>query len=188
MVSSSTQRRFFFCRPIANKQKATGKWLPVPSFSYKSRDATNGASTFKIRRLEADANSLAMPGVRAMGNNPNERKTMKWFRSLKFRFHPRPNVLPAIAGILAVSLGCIIGADTNSVSAAKPEKKAAKKEKQKLTGAELYAIHCNRCHPERYATERTDAQWKTIMMHMQVRAQLPGKDAKAILKYLQENN
>lgn len=113
---------------------------------------------------------------------------MKWFRSLKSRSHPKPNLLLVIAGILAVSLGCIIGADTNSVSSAKPEKNPAKKEKQKLTGAELYAIHCNRCHPERYPTERTDAQWKTIMMHMQVRAQLPGKDAKAILKYLQENN
>lgn len=85
------------------------------------------------------------------------------------------------AAIYALSLGCLSGAD----KAAKPAKKAAKKT---LDGAELYAIHCNRCHPERYPTERTDAQWKTIMTHMQVRAQLPGKDAKAILKYLQENN
>jgi hypothetical protein len=52
----------------------------------------------------------------------------------------------------------------------------------------LYAINCNRCHAERYATERTDAQWKTIMLHMRIRAQLPADDAKAILKYLQENN
>lgn len=72
---------------------------------------------------------------------------------------------------------------TNTVAAA-PAKKAAKK----FTGAELYAIHCNRCHAERYATERTDAAWKTIMLHMQTRAQLPVKDAKAILKYLQEEN
>jgi hypothetical protein len=41
---------------------------------------------------------------------------------------------------------------------------------------------------ERYATERTDAQWKTIMLHMRTRAQIPAEDAKAILKYLQENN
>ena len=56
------------------------------------------------------------------------------------------------------------------------------------TGAELYAVNCNRCHAERYATERTDAQWKTIMLHMRTRAQIPATDAKAILKYLQENN
>jgi cytochrome c5 len=60
--------------------------------------------------------------------------------------------------------------------------------KKQLTGAELYSIHCNRCHPERYPTERTAAQWKTIMLHMQVRASIPGKQARQILQYLQENS
>ena len=60
--------------------------------------------------------------------------------------------------------------------------------KYQLTGAELYSIHCNRCHPERYPTERTAAQWKTIMLHMQVRASIPGKQARLILQYLQENS
>jgi cytochrome c5 len=57
-----------------------------------------------------------------------------------------------------------------------------------LTGAELYSMHCNRCHAERYPTERTAAQWKTIMLHMQVRANIPGTQARLILKYLQENS
>ena len=56
-----------------------------------------------------------------------------------------------------------------------------------LTGAELYSIHCNRCHQERYPTERTGGQWKTIMLHMQVRANLPVKQSKLILQYLQDN-
>src|ERR1035438_9109147 len=63
--------------------------------------------------------------------------------------------------------------------AAKPEKvapaekKAPKKAaKKKLTGADLYAVHCGRCHPERYATEFTAAQWKTVMIEMRVRANL----------------
>jgi mono/diheme cytochrome c family protein len=60
--------------------------------------------------------------------------------------------------------------------------------KKKLTGEQLYAINCNRCHSERYPTERTKAQWKTLIMHMRVRANLPPEQAKAILKYLQENN
>jgi len=68
---------------------------------------------------------------------------------------------------------------TNSVKAAF---------KYQLTGAELYSIHCNRCHPERYPTERTAAQWKTIMLHMQVRASIPGKQSRLILQYLQENS
>ena len=57
-----------------------------------------------------------------------------------------------------------------------------------LTGVELYSIHCNRCHQERYPTERTGAQWKTIMLHMQVRANIPVRQARLILQYLQENS
>ena len=57
-----------------------------------------------------------------------------------------------------------------------------------ITGAELYSMHCNRCHAERYPTERTAAQWKTIMLHMQVRANIPAAQARRILQYLQENS
>jgi hypothetical protein len=74
--------------------------------------------------------------------------------------------------------------DANSKDS-KPEKKA---EVKKLTGAELYQINCNRCHPERYPTEFNSAQWKTIMTHMRVRANLPASQAKLILKYLQEDS
>jgi len=56
------------------------------------------------------------------------------------------------------------------------------------SGQQLYAMHCGRCHTERYATERTDAQWKTVMLHMQVRASLNGADAKKIVEYLQASN
>jgi cytochrome c5 len=78
---------------------------------------------------------------------------------------------------------------TNSVElkAKAPDTKPAKVKTQ-LTGAELYSMHCNRCHPERYPTERTAAQWKTIMLHMQVRANLPVKQSKLILQYLQDNS
>jgi cytochrome c5 len=57
---------------------------------------------------------------------------------------------------------------------------------KKLTGAELYAINCNRCHQERYPTEFTSAQWQTLMTHMRVRANLPAKQAMEILKYMKE--
>lgn len=85
----------------------------------------------------------------------------------------------------AASLLSVAAADATGNKDAKEE--AKKTEKKKLTGAELYAIHCNRCHPERYATERTPAQWKTIMLHMRVRANLPAQEAKTVLKYLQED-
>jgi hypothetical protein len=84
----------------------------------------------------------------------------------------------ALTGVLAVSLGVTLA------QAQPPETKAPQK---KLTGAELYAINCNRCHPERYPTEFTASQWKTIMLEMRVRANLPAKQANEILKYLQED-
>ena len=74
---------------------------------------------------------------------------------------------------------------TSDPSTTKPK---AKPVARRLSGAELYSMHCNRCHPERYPTERTAAQWKTIMLHMRVRANLPGQEAKTILKYLQDNS
>jgi hypothetical protein len=69
-----------------------------------------------------------------------------------------------------------------------PPKKAEKKLEKKLSGSELYALHCNRCHPERYAPERTADQWKTILLHMRTRANLPAAQAKAILQFLQEDS
>ncbi|MDR3459315.1 MAG: hypothetical protein P4N60_17940 [Verrucomicrobiae bacterium] len=78
-------------------------------------------------------------------------------------------------------------AATNVVSAAAAPV-TAKAARAPLTGAELYSMHCNRCHPERYPTERTAAQWKTIMLHMQVRASIPAKQSRLILQYLQENS
>lgn len=83
--------------------------------------------------------------------------------------------------------------DTNSV-ASRPTTttntppQAARPVYHQLSGAELYSMHCNRCHPERYPTERTAAQWKTIMLHMRVRANLPAEQARTILQYLQENS
>jgi hypothetical protein len=73
-------------------------------------------------------------------------------------------------------------------SAAEAASKKPQAAPKKLSGAELYSMHCNRCHPERYPTERTAAQWKTILLHMRVRANLPAEQARTILKYLQDNS
>ncbi len=80
------------------------------------------------------------------------------------------------------------GGESQAKQTAPPAKKTEKKLKKKLSGAELYAVHCNRCHPERYAPERTDAQWETILLHMRTRANLPAAQARTILKYLQEDS
>ena len=59
---------------------------------------------------------------------------------------------------------------------------------QKLSGEDLYTINCNRCHSQRYPKEWTPGQWKTLMMHMRVRANIPADQAREILKYMQEQS
>ena len=120
---------------------------------------------------------------------------MKRFSSFMPRLRTGVGFAVVAGAMYAASVALVGGADAQTDKAAKPEKVAqsekkapAKAQKKKLTGADLYAIHCNRCHPERYATEFTAAQWKTIMIEMRVRANLPAEQAKLILKYLQEDS
>jgi cytochrome c5 len=118
---------------------------------------------------------------------------MKRFSSLKPRLRAGAGLAMVAAALYAGSLVFVTGAETKPEKDAKSEKKTEKKAdkpaaKKKLSGAELYAINCNRCHNERYPTEFTAAQWKTIMLEMRVRANLPAAQAKTILKYLQEDS
>ena len=104
---------------------------------------------------------------------------------------PKPRIFTSACLALAVATLYTLSATCLSAADAKPAKetktaKSDKSDKKKLTGAELYAINCNRCHPERYPTEWNPAQWKTLMLHMRVRANLPAGQAKTIIKYLQE--
>lgn len=87
----------------------------------------------------------------------------------------------AVLGVLIYALSILI---VNAGPQTAPEKPA---ESNSLSGATLYAINCSRCHQERYPTEFTSAHWKSIMIHMRVRANLPPAQAKEILKYLQED-
>ena len=124
---------------------------------------------------------------------------------IKPRFHGGLALALIAAAVYMLSNVLVIGADTNTtntvtsnttntvtsdttntVTSATKETKETKPAPNKLTGAELYAINCNRCHPERYPTEFNSAQWKTIITHMRVRANLPAKQAREILKYMQE--
>ncbi len=120
---------------------------------------------------------------------------MKSLSSLQPRLRAGVGLAVVAGALYAASLASVTGTDAKADKEAKPEKAAPvekktarKPAKRKLTGAELYAINCNRCHPERYATEWTAAQWKTLMLHMRVRANLPADQAKAVLKYLQEDS
>src|SRR5471032_3100159 len=93
---------------------------------------------------------------------------------------PRRRASLAIAAASAIFAGAV------AISVAKDAADAGHA-KKKLTGEQLYAMNCERCHSERYPTERTKVEWNTLMMHMRVRANLPASQAREILKYLQEN-
>ncbi len=146
----------------------------------------------QMRLSFVKANAIRAHGVRfSLGGRLLKRKetTMKRLDAFKGRLQISASLVVMVAAIYTGSVGWLAAQDAKPKSDSKPAKATeAKPEKKKLSGAELYAIHCNRCHPERYATERTAAQWKTIMLHMRVRANLPAEQAKAILRYLQEDS
>ena len=114
--------------------------------------------------------------------------------AFKLRLRTSAGFALLAAALYWASLALVHGADAKTpdpkATESKPKEASPvkKPEKKKFTGAELYAMHCNRCHPERYATEWNSAQWKTILMHMRVRANLPAVQAKEILKFLQEDS
>ena len=54
-----------------------------------------------------------------------------------------------------------------------------------LSGAELWTMNCSRCHMPRNPGEFTAAQWRTIVRHMRIRANLPAAQARELQKYLE---
>jgi mono/diheme cytochrome c family protein len=61
------------------------------------------------------------------------------------------------------------------------------KEKE-LDGFKLWIQNCGRCHNYRGLNEFNDSQWEIIIKHMRVTANIPGKESRAILKYLKMSN
>ncbi len=55
-------------------------------------------------------------------------------------------------------------------------------------GAKAWANNCASCHNLRPASELRDDQWRVVVAHMRVRADLTGQEARDVLKFLQESN
>lgn len=70
-------------------------------------------------------------------------------------------------------------------SKSKVETTTAPVKVEPLSGAELWTMNCSRCHMARNPGEFTAAQWRTILRHMQIRANLPASQAKELQKYLE---
>ncbi len=60
--------------------------------------------------------------------------------------------------------------------------------KRELSGVDLWSQNCSRCHNVRGPQEFNDAQWDIIVSHMRVIGGIPGAQARAIAKFLQETN
>jgi cytochrome c5 len=120
-------------------------------------------------------------------------KTMNHLSPLRPRFLASAGLVVIAAAAYAIFSPLVFADGENkSKKAAKEETKektakVASAEQPTLTGQQLYAMNCNRCHSERYPTEWTAAHWKTVMTHMRVRANLPAGQAKEILKYLEQD-
>jgi mono/diheme cytochrome c family protein len=56
-----------------------------------------------------------------------------------------------------------------------------------LEGAELWPVYCAQCHNARPGSQFSPRQWDAIMMHMRTQANLPAKDARAVLEYLKSS-
>ncbi|HKI68279.1 MAG TPA: cytochrome c [Verrucomicrobiae bacterium] len=112
---------------------------------------------------------------------------MNWLSSLTPLRRAGVGLAVLASVIYAASIVFVTAADTKAADT-KPAHKVEKKAVKKLTGAELYSMNCNRCHPERYPMEWNSTEWKTLVTHMRVRANLPAWEARKILKYLQEDS
>ena len=103
----------------------------------------------------------------------------------------------ASVGIFATVLvsGIIVGCGMNETSAALGLEPAslgvlsARESNQAVTGgAQLWAQNCNRCHNYRAPASLNDQQWKIVLHHMRVRANLTAREHQAILQFLQAAN
>ena len=55
------------------------------------------------------------------------------------------------------------------------------------SGAQMWAENCNRCHNVRSPQSYSPAQWDVAMLHMRVRANLTGDEARKILEFLKSS-
>ena len=83
-----------------------------------------------------------------------------------------------VTASLAASLGACIGA----------EEDATARRQLFRDGARMWPVYCSQCHNARPGSEFAPYQWDTILMHMRTQANLPARDARAILEYLKNSH
>ena len=93
----------------------------------------------------------------------------------------------AITTILAAAAALVFSATAQTPKPASKTKEetTTKVKPEPLSGAQLWAINCSRCHTTRTPGEFTASQWQAIIRHMRIRANLPAAQAKEIQKYFE---
>jgi hypothetical protein len=81
------------------------------------------------------------------------------------------------AAILMSSVGLSVGAEDS----------ATDRRQLFRDGARLWPVYCSQCHNARPGSEFAPYQWDAILMHMRTQANLPARDARAILEYLKKS-
>jgi len=87
-----------------------------------------------------------------------------------------------IFGIAAAIIGIIVAITVESCSA---EQVAAYKNR---SGAQLWGENCVRCHNTPSPASYNDTDWRTIGLHMKIRANLTDDQAKKIFDFIRSAN
>jgi mono/diheme cytochrome c family protein len=91
----------------------------------------------------------------------------------------------------ACAVGLIAMATPFATVSAAPVAESAQPANDPMTfarGAQAWADTCARCHNFRDPREFSDVQWRAVMLHMRIRANLSGQQARDILGFLQGSN
>jgi cytochrome c5 len=113
---------------------------------------------------------------------------------LNIKTNPKFLVVLAFGGLLAgmVLYGCKSDqnppAGQSAAPATQPVSFALFGPPPQKSGVQLWSDNCARCHNSRPPNEFSAAQWDAIVHHMQLRANLTGEEARAIVKFLQASN
>jgi hypothetical protein len=91
----------------------------------------------------------------------------------------------AISLALIITVASSIRAQTPTPDSKTKSEATTSVKAEPLSGVELWAMNCSRCHMARNPGEFTAAQWQTIFRHMRVRANLPAAQARELQKYLE---
>jgi cytochrome c5 len=97
----------------------------------------------------------------------------------------KSGIVQILAGALFLIASLPVAADPAASESRTKVEPVAPAKPEPLSGVELWAMNCSRCHAARNPGEFTAQQWRTIIRHMRVRANLPAAQVRELQKYLE---